>query len=75
MEKLSMGYQFRVPKFQLFLVLYFSQGCLQNLSKVPDSQFTLSVSVSQSPFWIKVAYTFACIFSRSSMLMAADLVF
>jgi hypothetical protein len=29
---------FRVPKFQLSLVLYLSQVCLWHLSKVPDSQ-------------------------------------
>jgi hypothetical protein len=37
-EKLSMGCGFRIPKFQLSLVLYLSQACLQHLRKVPDSQ-------------------------------------
>jgi hypothetical protein len=37
-EKPSTGWELRVPKFQLSLVLYLSQVCLQHLSKVPDSQ-------------------------------------
>jgi hypothetical protein len=36
-EKPSMSYGFRVLIFQFSLVLYFSQVCLQGLSKVPGS--------------------------------------
>jgi hypothetical protein len=38
MVKSSMGQGFKVQKFQLSLVLYLSQVCLQHLSKVPVSQ-------------------------------------
>jgi hypothetical protein len=36
-EKPSLSWGLRVPKFWLSLVLYFSQGCLQCLCKVPSS--------------------------------------
>jgi hypothetical protein len=37
-----------VPKFQLLLVLYFSQACLQHLSKVPHSCSSRSLHLCPS---------------------------
>jgi hypothetical protein len=47
-EKPSTGYGFRVPKFQLSLMLYLSQSCLQSLSKVSDSQSSRSLRLCTS---------------------------
>jgi hypothetical protein len=38
----------QVPKFQLSLVLYLSQACLQHLSKVPDSWSSCSLDLCPS---------------------------
>jgi hypothetical protein len=47
-EKPSTNWGFRVPKFELSLVLYFSQACLQCLSKVPDSRSSCSLCLCPS---------------------------
>jgi hypothetical protein len=47
-KKPSMGQGFRVPKFQLSLVLHLSQVCLQHLSKVPDSRSSHNVRLCHS---------------------------
>jgi hypothetical protein len=47
-EKTSMDSGFRVLKFQLSLLLYFSQVCLHCLSKVPDSQSLHSLCLCPS---------------------------
>jgi hypothetical protein len=46
--KPSMSKGFRVPKFQLSMLLYLSQGCLQCLSMVPHSQNSSSLRLCSS---------------------------